>query len=293
MSRGIGGLAFAVCVGVAACGRVPLDLAADSDGGAPTATGAVGTAGGGTGVVCGSRTCTRAQICCVLDGTCIDPATAAMTCPVPSVPPEKLPPMTHACGSNADCAANEFCSSLSSCLGPGFCADRDNCGTSWGAPFCGCDGFNYTNVQTACHDGVSTLGRVGVCGSVVDEPPMPGDVPHDPIINCGRDDQCPTGLTCCPIYGRCLDPAVPLLCTPPPAGASRPCLTDQQCDPGEFCNGDGCMGPGGCVRTSFSHGCAAGVLAPVCGCDGTLYTNADCAQAAGVRVRNKSSCTLQ
>jgi hypothetical protein len=245
-------------------------------------------------VPCGGHRCTSRQICCVLDGTCIDPATAATTCPAPAAPPPPSLPGTRSCGSNADCSASEFCSPISRCLGPGVCADRNNCGTSTGSPWCGCDGFNYADVQTACRLGVATLGRVGFCGSIVEPGAFPEDPgPHDPIIYCGRDDQCPAGLTCCQIYGRCLDPKVPLLCGPPPADdASRPCLTDRQCDPGEFCEGDGCSGPGGCVRTPFSTSCGAGVLAPVCGCDGQTYTNQTCTVTAGVRVLHTGSCTL-
>jgi hypothetical protein len=118
----------------------------------------------------------------------------------------------------------------------------------------------------------------------------PGDADHDPLIFCARDDQCPAGLTCCAFYGKCVDPALPDLCTPAPAGTRSSCLTDRQCFSGsEFCQGPGCAGPGGCV--GVNGGACTGVLDPVCGCDGKTYTNEGCTIAAPVRTAHAGTCT--
>jgi hypothetical protein len=289
---------------VAACGRIPLDgpatggagsAAAAGSGAAGAGSGAAGAGSGAAGAptdmsgpACGKVHCAAKQICCLLDGSCIDPATAATACPRPPAPPDPSPPSARPCGSNADCAANEFCGTSLACLGPGTCMDRNNCGTSWGAKFCGCDGKTYPDVQTACRAGVSTGPRVGACGTVS----RPGDADHDPLIFCARDDQCPAGLTCCAFYGKCVDPALPELCTPPPAGTRSSCVTDRQCDPMfEFCEGPGCSGPGGCM--SITSGSCTGVLDPVCGCDGKTYTSEGCTLATPVRTAHNGACTLQ
>lgn len=271
-----------------ACGRVSLDPPASGAAGTTAVAGGAGAAGTApdtSGVACGKVHCAAKQVCCILNANCIDPATAALTCPKPSAPPKPSVPGARACGSNADCGTNEFCGTDDiTCLGPGICQDRSNCGTSGGAPFCGCDGVTYPNVQTACRAGITTGARVGACGTVS----RPGDADHDSVVYCGRDDQCPAGLICCAIYGKCVDPALPVLCTPPPASTRSACASDRQCDPMfEFCQGPGCSGPGGCVSVG---GLCNGVLEPVCGCDGKTYTNESCTLAIPTRTAHAGAC---
>jgi hypothetical protein len=166
--------------------------------------------------------------------------------------------------------------------------DRANCGTSSGTPVCGCDGVTYKDVQTACRAGVATIGRFGACG-VVNQPGSTGaEAVHHTVTFCGQDKQCPSGQTCCAIYGTCLDPSVPYLCSFPPAGTRVPCLQDLDCRDGEFCQGDGCSAPGGCVFGGSSM--CTGLLEPVCGCDGHTYTNEGCTAAAGVRTSHTGAC---
>jgi hypothetical protein len=280
-----------------ACGRVPLDLAGDEPAtmpnpsagtGGSSVAGASGTAGtGGTsGGKCPGTKCGIGQVCCILDGTCISPSRAATDCPQPTTLPAYSLPGSVSCGSNADCKASEFCGSTTACLGPGQCMDRANCGTSTGPPFCGCDGVMYKDVQTACRAGVTTLAHLGACGVL--NPPGGDDGSRKPETFCGNDAQCPSGQTCCARYGTCLDPSVSYLCSPPPPGTRAPCLEDLDCRAAEFCQGDGCSGPGGCV--GGGNGLCSGVLEPVCGCDGHTYTNEDCTVAAGVRTLHTGPC---
>ena len=277
-------IAVTAVVLTAACGRVSLGPPTDSTVDTAGASGSGGEGANTSGPACGDHRCAATQICCILDGTCIDPTSAATSCTKPTVLPRGALPGTRTCGSNADCTATEFCEPSIGCLcGPGTCVERNNCGTSTGGAWCGCDGVSYPNVQTACRKGVKPQGP-GACGSVS----TPGDTNHDPMIFCGSDIQCPNGLTCCPINGRCLDPTLPELCAPPPSGARQACLTDRQCFAEvEFCNGPGCSGPGGCV---VAGGLCSGVLDPVCGCDGKTYTDDSCTLPAGVRTAHMGPC---
>jgi hypothetical protein len=290
LSRGV--VAWLLPFALAACGRVPLDLAGgtSSDATLPVTTGSAGTNGaaGASGATCKAGRCGGGQVCCILNGTCISPSRAAIDCPRPTSLPSPGIPDAALCGSNADCASTQFCGSNDTCLGPGQCMDRSNCGTSTGPPVCGCDGVTYKDVQTACLAGTTTLGRTGACG-VVNQPGSAfSNGARQSVTYCGTDNQCPAGQKCCAIYGTCLDTSVPDLCTFPPAGASRSCVEDVHCHDGEFCQGAGCSGPGGCVFVDGSM--CTGVLDPVCGCDGKTYTNEGCTFAAGVRTAHTGSC---
>jgi hypothetical protein len=288
-------VAIVTAIAMSSCGRSPLDLPpADPVGGSSSGAGMSGTSdvGGGAGAVdmsgpaCGGHRCAATQVCCVLNGLCIEPASARTVCPMPTTLPVPGPsPGTRLCGSNADCDANEFCSPSIGCLSAGTCQDRSNCGTSTGTMVCGCDGKSYPNVQTACAAGIKTQ-EPGACGSVS----TPGDAGHDPVIFCGSDTQCPTGFACCAISGRCVDPSLfSALCVQPPAGTLLACLSDRQClATFEFCNGPGCSGPGGCT---VAGGECSGVLDPVCGCDGQTYTDASCTPSVPTRIAHAGACT--
>ena len=280
---------------LAACGRVPLDIAGGttSDATSPMSTGSAGTNGGAgaSGAMCKGGRCSGGQVCCLLDGKGISPSRAAIDCPRPTSLPSPGIPGAALCGSNADCASTEFCGSNDACLGPGQCMDRSSCGTSSGAPVCGCDGMTYPDVQTACRAGTATLGRTGACG-VVNQPGSDfSNGARQSVTFCGTDNQCPAGQKCCAIYGTCLDPSMPDLCTFAPPGTRASCLTDVNCRDREFCQGAGCSGPGGCVVAG--DGMCSGVLDPVCGCDGKTYTNEGCTVAAGVRKFHSGSCEIQ
>jgi hypothetical protein len=297
-----------LCAG--ACGRQPLGVG--STGGSEAGTsGSVGSPGGGAGLdandggpsrplghlVCAGVTCFQNQICCIANGKCVDQDTANVACPRPDASTEApgqpgASGGSRSCASSADCEQDEFCEPTNGCLGPATCASKTSCGTSSGAQgFCGCDGMTYPTVQAACHAGVSLVsGDPIACGVPMNQMVPGAAAPRDPMIYCGLDSQCPKGDRCCAITGRCYDVQIPYLCSTPPPGTRAPCLEDKQCGPFEFCLGEGCAGPGGCVPKSGNGECGNGLLAPVCGCDGVSYTNDGCTRSLGIRVSHTGAC---
>jgi hypothetical protein len=242
--------------------------------------------------LCGGAVCAGDEACCLLTFQCFNPATHPEACRVPDN--TSGPNGTTSCVSNADCAADEMCAGINhGCGGLGYCTSRNNCGScatdSLGSPctLCGCDGVTYVGGQDACAAGVrvatmnggcgenQTLGGGGAGGSVVT------------ITYCGHDAQCPPGDVCCARTGECFDPDRPALCDQPESSESyRGCYTNADCYYGS-CIGAGCEGPGGCRDPG---GPCSPVLRPVCGCDGQTYTNAECAESAGMRVASEGEC---
>ena len=236
--------------------------------------------------LCGGVACASGQQCCYRNGTCFDPSDAT-ACPAPL--PEEVPfadPGATLCASDGDCPEDEACWGSRACLGAGFCQSITNCGSS-DLSFCGCDGRDYPNYESACMAGARIATEApcgvshgfGVAGTNAEIPPVTG---------CGNDADCSSPEACCQLTGLCYDTAQPILCTLPPEGTMSPCLEDAQCSPGDYCKHEGCEGPGGCV--SISGGECGGRLEPVCGCDGTSYTSAECADAAGTNVSHSGAC---
>jgi hypothetical protein len=158
---------------------------------------------------------------------------------------------------------------------------------------CGCDGNTYPDVQTACRAGVNTLFNSGVaCG----EPAMEGGAGSSSTgprtyIPCGHDGQCPAGNFCCTINTRCYSEADRDICIPPPPGTRIACKTAVNCGDNEYCQGEGCDAPGGCVNKGSGPGDCGVILEPVCGCNGTTYTSAACADQEGIRIDHDGECT--
>jgi hypothetical protein len=94
-------------------------------------------------------------------------------------------------------------------------------------------------------------------------------------------------LDCCALTGLCVPATDPALCTLPPPGTTLPCRTNEQCPDGTYCAATHCGAVGGCTGTSVM---CDGTLAPVCGCNGTSYTNPCWAQRAGTNVDHAGSC---
>jgi hypothetical protein len=248
--------------------------------------------------LCGGRECAQGQACCLATGQCFDPTNDPAACAPP--PPTEGDPRKP-CASNAHCAANEFCIDDGTliCQVAGHCTPIDNCGfCSGGAEICrvcACDGNSYPDVQTACRAGARALAYIGAaCGETIDFVGGAGGssamVPPARVTPCGKDAHCPSGQRCCAITGLCYPPDDPGRCAPPPSGTRFPCTANDQCFPAsEYCAGEGCSGPGGCVQLGVRGDCGV-KFEPVCGCDGVTYTHASCANERGVRVASQGEC---
>ena len=243
---------------------------------------------------CGGTVCGDGQECCFADGTCFDPSdgSACRVDPALRAPDGPIP-----CGSNRDCADDEICHLWNACEGPGYCVAKNECGAcegdgdGSGCEVCGCDGNTYPNKQTACYFGVRARQDTKGCGQTV-LLGVGGSVGPDDaleVTSCGNDDHCPADQSCCTLLGECLDSAVPYLCGEPPEGADRRCTEDGHCLYEAYCKKDGCGTDveGGCVSP---RPCDAEELIPVCGCNGTTYTNAACAESAGTNVQHMGEC---
>jgi hypothetical protein len=248
---------------------------------------------------CGGKPCDPPLACCLSTGECYDPASDGVRgCSLP--PSDDDPQGRRPCNSSAQCEPNEFCMTDGLlCVGTGHCQPIDNCGScESGDPsnnacrVCGCDGNTYPNPQTMCRAGVNAVGPSGVgCG----ETGMEGgagasSIPPRPYTACGHDAQCPSGSFCCTLNARCYLEADRDICVPPPPGTRIACKTTENCGDNEYCQGEGCDGPGGCVMMGSGPGDCGVTLEPVCGCDGVSYTSAACADQEGVRVEHDGAC---
>jgi hypothetical protein len=185
------------------------------------------------------------------------------------------------------------------CVGTGHCQPINNCGECWSDPsvpenpcrLCGCDGNTYPDIQTACRAGVNAVVSGAGCG----ETKMEGgagasSIPPRTFTACGHDAHCPDGTFCCTLTSRCYAEADRDVCILPPSGTRTACRTNEHCGDREYCTGEGCDAPGGCVSMGSGPGDCGVTLEPVCGCDGVSYTSAACADQEGVRVDHEGEC---
>lgn len=113
--------------------------------------------------------------------------------------------------------------------------------------------------------------------------------PERTYTACATSSNCPDGSECCALTSRCYPSSDPEQCRLPPPGTTRACTADDQCEPYQYCAGDGCSGPGGCKQRGSSEDCGV-TYELVCGCDGTTYTSPACAESRGVRVASEGEC---
>ena len=246
-------------------------------------------------VYCGGVECPAENACCTTTGECFDPQRNPEVCPEPA--PDDDLWGRKPCTSNSHCTARQFCQmDTPTCLGTGHCNPRTNCGGCGGdCAICGCDGNTYPDQQTACLAGANVLGR-GACGVPTETggggsggSGPDGGAPVRVRIPCAHSEQCPEDQVCCPRYGECVLGDAPYLCSEAPPGTRKPCTVDEQCEPHEYCLGEGCSGPGGCVNVGSQGDCGVR-LEPVCGCNGVSYTSAACASTEAVRIASEGQC---
>ena len=199
----------------------------------------------------------------------------------------------QACGSNTQCAADQFCDAgfCSSELGvcnprPAMCDDTEM------NPVCGCDGTTYQSACFAELAGVNLAATPGGCVCDDNSECVAGQF-------CALDNSCTNRGGCLPIPETC-DPAdtqtvcgcdntsYANACEAAQAGVrvsalgDCDCTSNADCADTEFCNALVCDGPGVCEAKP------TGPCSPdddVTGCDGVIYASACAANQVGERVR--------
>jgi len=299
-------LVVAAFVGCGGSSRSRGSGGGDGDAGSGGSSTGGSSPNGGSGAVplatyCNGQPCDAPLACCMATGQCFDPDADATACMPPE--PDDDPQGRRPCASSSHCEPGEYCASGDVlCRGTGHCQSMSECGhcgdpSLYALPspecrVCGCDGNTYPNRQLACSVGVNVVfdSHGAGCG----ETGMEGGAGASTIgprefVVCGHDGHCPSGNFCCAMVGRCYPETDRDICAPGPDGSRIACKANENCNGFEYCAGEGCDGPGGCVHTGPVDECGV-TLEPVCGCDGTTYTSAACAASRGVRVDFVGEC---
>jgi Kazal-type serine protease inhibitor-like protein len=225
----------------------------------------------------------------------------------------------QACGGDAGdtCGDDTFCKgAVGACTtnAEGLCTEfPSQCPVEF-SPVCGCDGTTYSNACFADVAGINVAAtgacvEGAACGGTGGGTCEEGEFCNPDQGNCaaGAEGACTTIPSVCPgtvapVCG-CNGTTYGNSCLAAMAGVgvdhTGACEGDQvcggtggaTCDTGEFCNrpvGE-CAGDAeGICETSPTQ--CPGILDPVCGCDGTTYSNACIADALGVTVASAGAC---
>ncbi|MFK7989070.1 MAG: hypothetical protein AB8I08_23835 [Sandaracinaceae bacterium] len=222
----------------------------------------------GPGERCGPTVCAEGLVCCNEScGICAAPGEGciALACADAGPIDPPLPPRVQ-CGLEralCDPGVGRCCPGCE--RGAEFCPAADGTCPELVCPDVCADGERSC---VACESGDRFCVSEGeMCPSCPPDGCLPGEV---------LCVDCDSGAEFCAPFGEC-------------PGCDRPmeCETNEDCLGGEFCETLGCGVGGLCF---FRPNACGGNFDPVCGCDGSTYSNACLANAEGVPVGSLGEC---